>query len=103
MAAMVRKQIYIEQRQEKALKQRAREVGVSEAALIRSAIDLTLSLTPLHVSPAYRSPLLPDAKARQEMLAAMRKRMAEGPLPGGRTWTREELYAERLERLSHRH
>jgi hypothetical protein len=100
---MVRKQIYIEERQEKLLKQRAHELGVSEAALVRSALDVGLSLAAMHVSPAYRSPLLPDTGAREELLAAMRARMAEGPLPGGRTWTREEIYAERVERVSHRH
>jgi hypothetical protein len=27
--------------------------------------------------------------------------MAQGPVSGGRTWTREELYEERLSRYGH--
>ena len=38
MTRMVRKQIYIEAEQEQLLKQRARELGVSEAELIRRGI-----------------------------------------------------------------
>ena len=36
---MIRKQVYIEQRQERLLKRRARELRVTEAELIRRGID----------------------------------------------------------------
>ena len=39
MRRMVRKQIYIEPEQDKLLKQRARELGISHAELIRRGID----------------------------------------------------------------
>ncbi len=39
---MVRKQLYIEERQERALKARAAELGVSEAAFVRAALDKAL-------------------------------------------------------------
>ena len=37
---MVRKQLYIEERHEKALKRRAKALGVSEADIVREALDL---------------------------------------------------------------
>lgn len=36
---MIRKQLYIEERQDRALKYRAKELGISEAQLVRQAID----------------------------------------------------------------
>lgn len=94
MAAMVRKQIYIEQRQEKALKQRARELGLSEAEIIRRALQVALRSG----TPAF----IPDPAAWDRLKADIEAWAAQGPVPGGRTWTREDLYAERLDRLSHR-
>ncbi len=43
MTNMVRKQIYIEKRQDALLKRAARKSGVSEAELIRGAIDRQLT------------------------------------------------------------
>jgi hypothetical protein len=40
MAGMVRKQVYIEKRQDEALKRAARRRGVTEAELVREALDL---------------------------------------------------------------
>ena len=39
MGRMIRKQVYIEPEQEELLKRRSKELGISEAALIRQAID----------------------------------------------------------------
>lgn len=39
---MVRKQLYIEERQERALKARVAELGVSEAEFVRAALDRAL-------------------------------------------------------------
>jgi len=89
---MVRKQVYIEPEQEKRLKQRARELGVSEAELIRRGIDQVTRV------PAAL-PL--DRRAWQDELAFIRKRARlRKALGSRRTWTREELYAERLPRFS---
>jgi len=89
MGVMVRKQVYIEPRQETQLKQRAAETGMSEAEIIRQAIDRWL-----------------DEEARQRQAeeawekarTLMEERYAQGAVPGGRTWTRDELYEERLSR-----
>ena len=39
---MIRKQLYIEEYQEKALKRKAKELGISEAELMRQALDNVL-------------------------------------------------------------
>ena len=92
MRKMVRKQIYIEAEQEELLKQRARELGVSEAELIRHGID-----------KVGRAPvaLAPDRRAWQEELSFIRGRARILATQGGeRGWTREELYEERLQKFS---
>lgn len=91
MGHMIRKQVYIEPHQEQVLKQRARELGVTEAELIRQCID-QLNLLPLK--------RLPDLEAWQEARAFMYKRMSIAAPQTGRGWTREELYDERLKRFS---
>jgi hypothetical protein len=70
---MVRKQIYLEAAQDRLLKRLAAEAGVSEAEVIRQAV------------------------ARHA--ARIQASIAEGPVAGTRTWTREDLYAHRLGRL----
>lgn len=83
MSTKVRKQIYIEPEQEKLLKEISAETGMSEAEIIREAIDR-------HVAemgnPGHRQ----QAWARIEAFIA--KRMEIGPVPGGRTWRREDIY-----------
>jgi hypothetical protein len=39
---MVRKQLYLEEAQDKALKRQARKLGVSEAEVVRHALDVAL-------------------------------------------------------------
>ncbi len=91
MVRMIRKQIYIEPAQDEILKQRAKDLGVSEAELIRRAID-QISRDPI--------PLTPDRKAWQEELEFMRQRRKSiKPLGGKRTWTREEIYEERFKKF----
>jgi hypothetical protein len=89
MTTKVRKQVYLEKRQDRLLKQRARTEGVSEAALIRRALDVEL---PRRVSGGT------NPAALDEFLELSRRRAAMGPLPGKRTWTRDDLYEERLSR-----
>lgn len=43
---MIRKQLYIEEHQDAALKRRARELGISEAELVRRALDDLLEPRP---------------------------------------------------------
>lgn len=91
MPRMIRKQVYIEPEQDALLKRRARELGVSEAALIRRGIEEVARLG---------APGGFDRKAWQEELSFMRERAKMRVPQTGRTWTREELYEERLERFS---
>ena len=96
MSTKLRKQIYLEKRQDKLVKRLAEARGVSEAEVIRAAIDA-------QSTPAAASALPPDPaawdKARKTMLALL----AQGPLPNRRrNWTREYLYEERLGRYGPR-
>jgi hypothetical protein len=91
MARMVRKQVYIEPRQEELLKKRAKELGVSEAELIRRGID-QVATAPLRPRP--------NLQAWAEIEDFIRKhRMMDVPQTG-RGWTRDELYEDRLARYS---
>ena len=92
MTRMVRKQIYIEPRQEALLKQVAKRQSVSEAELIRLAIDRQLSSGRLQLSP-------PDPVAWEQAYQFMMELRARGPIEGqARPWKREELYEERVSR-----
>ena len=80
---MIRKQIYIEPRQERSLKSVSKRTGTPEAEIIRHALDEHLRNLQ---TAAVR------AKAWKREMAFIGQRMAEGPLPGGRTWRRDELH-----------
>ena len=89
---MVRKQVYIEPRHEELLRRKAAEWQVSEAEIIRHALD-ELPETP--------APPRARRRAWEEIKEFIRKhRMMDVPQTG-RQWTREELYEERLARYSH--
>jgi hypothetical protein len=82
MTIKVRKQVYIEPHQEELLKHLARETGLSEAELIRQAIDRhTRTFIPR-----------PDLKAWEKERTFIVHLMQQDPAPGQRTWQREELH-----------
>jgi hypothetical protein len=83
VARMVRKQVYIEPRQEMLLKRLARETGTAEAEIIRQAIDRH---TRTLLSPRK------DLSAWQRERAFIEQLIELGPVPGGRTWSREDLH-----------
>ena len=83
VSTMVRKQIYLEREQDEQIKRRAAETGLSEAEIIRQMVDRCLSAP--DVVP-------PDGDAWERELAFIDSLIAEGPLPGKRTWKREDLY-----------
>jgi hypothetical protein len=87
MGTKIRKQIYIEPEQEEFLKQRAHDTGLSEAELIRQAIDSQAQLG--------RSPQ-PDVQAWNNILAFIQKRMELGYVPTEWKWNREELYDRKV-------
>ena len=91
MSRMVRKQIYIEPEQEEILKKRAQEMGLSEAELIRRAIEYLIR---------GEVTVPPNLKAWEEAKAFIQGRMKMDVPQTGRQWTREELYEERLGRFS---
>ncbi|GIV79911.1 hypothetical protein FKZ61_020865 [Litorilinea aerophila] len=83
MATKVRKQVYIEPRQEAMLKQLGKEHGLTEAEIIRRAID--------QFTRSLRFPWR-DPAAWEEERAFILRLIEEGPVPGQRTWRREDLY-----------
>jgi hypothetical protein len=93
MSDMVRKQIYIEKRQQLALQQRARITGQSEAELVRQAIDRELLGTEL--------PNRPDPRAWDQVRQFIHELSARKPV-GGEPYqfNRNELYKERLNRYA---
>jgi len=90
MVRMIRKQIYIKPEQEEALDRRSKELGISEAELIRQYID----------DGTIRPSAAERATALKELLADMKERAKMRVPQTGRDWTRDELYEERIERYS---
>lgn len=89
MSRMIRKQIYIESRQQAVLKQQARMLCTTEAEVIRQAIDRQMTSVRLSAQ---------DLRAWEREKAFIAKRMAKGHAPGGRRWKRIDAYEERLMR-----
>jgi hypothetical protein len=88
MARMICKQVYIQKRQLILLKRLARRWGVSEAEVIRRAIDQ-------QVQSAANLPRPPDPQALEAIIRfALERRRTSGP---GEVyqWKREEAYEER--------
>lgn len=95
ISQMIRKQIYISKRQQQLLKRLARKRKVSEAVLIREAID--------HQFQEAETDSSPNVQAWERAHALMESLYAQGPLLNRpRQWTREELYAERINRYGAR-
>lgn len=83
MGKMVRKQLYIDPRQEALLKQRAKELGITEAELVREALDSYTWST---------KRVRRDLAVWQEEKAFMEALMSQGAVRDGRRWTRDELH-----------
>jgi Ribbon-helix-helix domain len=83
---MIRKQVYIEPEQERLLKQLSKQLGVTEAELIRRGIA-ALSQLQMHSVQL-------DDDLWQKELQYMKERAEKFPaVPGGkRTWKRDDLY-----------
>ncbi len=95
MKQMVRKQIYIQKNQEERLKRVAEARGVSEAEIIRRALDNELKRV------GYR--LAYDNDAMKRLYKLMRDQDKKPPVPQKkRDWTREDLYEERMKRYDRR-
>ena len=91
MNQMVRKQIYIQKSQEERLKRAAEARGISEAEIIRRALDNELKRA------GYR--LAYDNEAWKRLEAAIKRMDQLPPVPQKkRDWKREDLYEERMKR-----
>ncbi len=94
--AKIRKQIYLEKKHDQQLKRLAEARGVSEAEVIRQAIEQ-------RSAEAINRPVPGNPAAWKAAHDTMLRLMAAGPLPKvGQRWTREELYEERLSRYDQR-
>ena len=94
MAEMVRKQIYIQERHERLLKRISRARGVSEAELIRQAIEReTVGERPL---------LTPDQEAWDKVLRFAKSRRVLHPSTRPYRWNRLDAYEEREKRFTRR-
>ena len=89
---MIRKQLYITREQERALKERAREEGRTEAEIVRLALDRHLR--------QESGPFVPEDRRKlvEELIRGNRRLAKHLQFPKGYTFNREELYAEREER-----
>jgi len=83
MSTKVRKQVYIEADQDRLLSRLSEETGLSEAEIIRQAIDRHTRGAPL---------LRRDLTVWQEERAFIERLLAQGRVDGHRTWQREELH-----------
>lgn len=84
---MIRKQLYLTEGQNEALKSRARELGISEAEFARRAISEFLSEeTPVGAR---------RREALEELLSHTRTLANRHRLPAGDAFDRESLYADR--------
>jgi hypothetical protein len=81
---MIRKQVYLEPHQDRLLKSRARQLGVTEAELIRQSLEQTLA------APA--TPARPSVEAWQAFMRSVRRRMRGRVKQAPRAWARDELY-----------
>ena len=92
MAEMVRKQIYIQERHERLLKRISKARGVSEAQVIRQAIEReTVGEKPL---------LAPDQAAWDKILCFAKSRKALRPNVRPYRWNRLDAYEERERRYT---
>jgi len=92
MAQMIRKQIYIGKSHQALLVRLAKAWGVSEAEVIRQAIER-------EATGGLTRRLQPDAKALEELILAARQRRRAGITGQPLRWRRTDAYAERLERF----
>ena len=91
MSQMVRKQIYIQKSQEERLKRIAEARGVSEAEIIRRALEVELKYAGFRM--AY------DREAMNRIIAFWEELDNRGAVePRIRDWKREDLYEDRMKR-----
>ena len=88
---MVRKQIYIQKRQDALLKRLSQARGLSEAEIIRQAIEREATGEPVQ-------PVTGDRAAWEALIAFLDARQATTSGQQPYLWNREEIYSERESR-----
>jgi hypothetical protein len=88
---MVRKQIYIQARHDAILKRLSKARGISEAEIIRQAIEREASGNPAQ-------PASIDHSAWQEIIAFIEERQKTATSHEPYHWNRDEIYTERENR-----
>mgnify|MGYP003599063498 CR=1 FL=1 len=83
MTTKVRKQIDLDPAQDTQLKLLSQATGLSEAEIIRQTLGSRLAL--------FREQMR-DLTAWERELQFIDQWIAKGPVEGGRTWKREDLY-----------
>jgi hypothetical protein len=94
MSDMVRKQIYIRKQQDEMLKRISEARGVSEAQIVREAIDR-------EIAGIGKRPLTNDRSAWDEILRFLESRKDIKASGEPYKWRREDAYEERLDRFDH--
>lgn len=91
MARRIRKQVYLDPKHEQMLKRQAKERGVTEAEVIRNALDRSIANGRSRENPVA------DLEAGRKLLASLRSlpgRLARSRRPP----SRESLYEDRIAR-----
>ena len=91
---MVRKQIYIQKRQETLLKRLSQARGLSVAEIIRQAIEREIAGEP--GQPAFLS-----LSAMEDFTRLALSKRSQGKKTEPYRWNREEIYSERESRRLH--
>jgi hypothetical protein len=89
LAQMIRKQVYIEPRQDETIKERAKMLRITEAEVIRDAIDGQMGAVPTYVR---------DLNAWDREMAFIAKRVSVRSRSARRRFRREAIYEEKLNR-----
>ena len=92
VAQMIRKQIYLERTQQHLLARLAKARGVSEAEVIRQAIEH-------EATEGHAQSVVSDATALDEIVLFALGRREVGVIGGPLRWNREDANEERLERF----
>lgn len=92
MAQMLRKQIYIQERQQLLLRKLAKARGVSEAEIIRQAIEREATVSAAKTAPA-------DASALQAIIQFALRRRKRGKTGEPYSWKRGDAYEDRSKRV----
>jgi hypothetical protein len=94
MSEMVRKQFYIHKRQQALLKQLSQARGVSEAEIVRQAIETEAGIR------RSQSPQ-PDRAAWEEVVRFVESRHEFGSDGKPYRWNRQDAYEDRENRFTH--